>query len=884
MVIDISTLPTHLAAVGNRLNVTGPENSADTFLVASYLAESAIKSIAVVFHAALRETAVEHAYRFGYSLVRADGLGTWERAIYESTNLPLSALIPTEFQSMLAWITKRRTKPEDEWFQLAKVQANTVLRELGVEEESEARQNNVKGLITSLVQIRNKTKAHGAVGEDFFAAANPYYISAVLALVQNCPAFSWRWMHLGIRTKGNVRGILLRGNSPQHMRDHEAAFYRPDVGGVHFLPDQSPRAYACADLLLSNRECTEFFLPNGGYNSHGKADFIDYSSGDVKREDISAYLNPPVPLPRSDTHGLESLDVQANVFGNLPDLPLGYVRRRTLEKELEDCLLSTPHRVIVLHGPGGVGKTYLALNVAHKIAAECAERFEYIIWFSARDIDLRPTGPVPVRPAVADLAMISRSYGRLFGVDQSPESFSKTLQSPAPHSQKGILFIFDNFETLSSMAELHKFLETYTYLPNKVLITSRERAFKGDYPIEVRGMEFAEANQMMRAVANELSINPLLNDGIISSVYRYTQGHAYVIRVILGEIAKERKYVPPLQLMVGRPDIVNAVFERSFNKLSDPGRWVFLTVSNWKSMVSKLALVVTLGQRGLDSEEGIEECERLSMVTLHEMADGNSCYSSPQLARIFGSKKLEGDPDRLLIKEDLETLRKFGVIGLQESGRHTQERLINQFIASCVSEAETADHGSLARLDRLLEAVSNMWPKGWLDLAAFRRKYLRDRKGIEYALRRAVEEMPFSKEAWLVRARHAQSVGDNATLIASFVSAVEADPSDIDLMREAALHLVRYVSDHISEIPTTRRGTYLASVREHMVRAADSLDATGLSRLAWLFLLEGDTQKAHHYASVGASKDPHNEHCLKILERQEMPRSRYNAGRSRGLP
>jgi hypothetical protein len=89
MVIDISTLPTHIAMVGNRLNVTGSDSSADTFLATSYFAESVIKTIALVFHAGLRDCAPEQAYRFGYSLVRADGLGTWERAIYESTNQPL---------------------------------------------------------------------------------------------------------------------------------------------------------------------------------------------------------------------------------------------------------------------------------------------------------------------------------------------------------------------------------------------------------------------------------------------------------------------------------------------------------------------------------------------------------------------------------------------------------------------------------------------------------------------------------------------------------------------------------------------------------------------------------------------------------------------------
>src|ERR1019366_2158384 len=39
-----------------------------------------------------------------------------------------------------------------------------------------ASRNFSRTAVTAMVQIRNKTKAHGAVGEDFFAAANNFYI------------------------------------------------------------------------------------------------------------------------------------------------------------------------------------------------------------------------------------------------------------------------------------------------------------------------------------------------------------------------------------------------------------------------------------------------------------------------------------------------------------------------------------------------------------------------------------------------------------------------------------------------------------------------------------------------------------------------------------
>jgi hypothetical protein len=54
-----------------------------------------------------------------------------------------------------------------------------------------------------------------------------------------------------------------------------------------------------------------------------------------------------------------------------------------------------------------------------------------------------------------------------------------------------------------------------------------------------------------------------------------------------------------------------------------------------------------------------------------------------------------------------------------------------------------------------------------------------------------------------------------------------------------------------------------------MERLVESLDATALSRLAWLFLLEGDEKKGWEYASLGNKREPSNSYCLRILERLE---------------
>lgn len=496
MNVQTSTLPTHIALVVRRLGTTSPDELASTFLEAFYLAEVVTKTIAVALQAGLSESAPDIPYRHAYGLVRADGLGIWDQAIRESTSQPIAAYLPPELSQFVAWASKRRTKPEDEWFRDALSKAQYVLKEAGAEVQESSKAASVRDLIGLLIQIRNKTKAHGAVGQTFYANVNKPYLDAVEILLTSCPAMAWKWLHLSVRQSGKIRGILLRGHEPAHLKEAETIDLPVKRPGVHFAPGPSNRVFYCGDLLRGNHDCNLFLFPNGSVAASGQAEFIDYATGSLSKETVDKFLAHPVPPPPSETEGASAFDVQSNVFGNLPDVPRGYVSREALEAELLPRLKDTNHPIITLHGGGGMGKTSLAIYVAHKMTQLVDPPFEHIVWFSARDIDLRLSGPSAVRPSVFDLASVSKKFSELFssyGVRSDAESFAKVLQSPTGVSRKGILFVFDNFETMSDVREFHRFLDEHTHLPNKVLITSRERAFKADYPIEVRGMELREA-------------------------------------------------------------------------------------------------------------------------------------------------------------------------------------------------------------------------------------------------------------------------------------------------------------------------------------------------------------------------------------------------------
>ena len=171
----------------------------------------------------------------------------------------------------------------------------------------------------------------------------------------------------------------------------------------------------------------------------------------------------------------------------------------------------------------------------------------------------------------------------------------------------GTLYILDNIRgALADTTGIHKFLDTHVHIPNKVLITSRERAFKADFPIDVKGMEPSEAEQLVGNAARSLAVEGSIDHKAFQSIFTYTEGHPYAMRVLVGEIAKTGRMIPLPQLMNRRDDVLEAVFERSFDQLSEHGRRVFLTVASWQSTVSGLALTVVLGQRDIDVDAGLD--------------------------------------------------------------------------------------------------------------------------------------------------------------------------------------------------------------------------------------------------------------------------------------
>lgn len=182
------------------------------------------------------------------------------------------------------------------------------------------------------------------------------------------------------------------------------------------------------------------------------------------------------PLPASPA--------QAAPPSNLPQQATRFVGRRSELAAIARRLADDTCRLLTLVGPGGIGKTRLALQAAAGQSACFAHGTYYVPLTSVRSADL-------LVPAVAN------AIGFAFGdqEDREPESplgrVDRTPRGQLLHHlwNKEMLLVLDNMEHLIEGAEL--LAAMLSAAPRlKLLVTSRQRLnLSGEWPFEVRGLQ-----------------------------------------------------------------------------------------------------------------------------------------------------------------------------------------------------------------------------------------------------------------------------------------------------------------------------------------------------------------------------------------------------------
>ncbi|PPD31413.1 MAG: hypothetical protein CTY19_14130 [Methylomonas sp.] len=850
-----------------RANIEKSDSDFTYFHSLLLIGEVLFKTVTLGIIAAIIDDKDRNRYRLEHLLVRADGLGDWAKAIEDALSGTASQYLLSEAYAEQSELSKQ-CKLGD-WQYDSVFALKTALNKLDITSEDVPVKSDMKKWFRLFSTLRNKTRGHGAITPTKASNAIMHLEESLNLFYSNFSLFNREWAFLYRNLSGKYRVSPISDNAPSfdYLKKETAHNF---INGVYIFFG-SPRF---VPLIHSDADLQDFFFSNGGCSGK-KYELLSYYTSDKREGDAGIYLTPPGTLPASETKGHEELLVNGNCFSNVPELISEYIPRQELERQLFQLLFDDRREIITLLGRGGIGKTSLSIKVITQLYNE--KRYDAIVWFSARDVDLQPNGPKPVRPVVYSPEDISKLYaGLVFPQVKLRDKNFKAKEFFEQQLQKceigPCLFVFDNFETTQNPIELFLWIDTYIRLPNKVLITTRLRDFKGDYPVEVSGMEDSEARALVSQTAKRLKIETLLRNDYIDELIYKSEGHPYVIKILLGEVARAGKLTSIKQIVAGSDDILTALFERTYASLTPCAQRAFMTLAGWNSLVPRLALEAVLIRSTAERQEiekGIESLIQFSMAEIYvSSSEEQEFISLPLVAGVFGKRKLKISPFKAAIQIDVDILQMFGSSRRDDINLGLARRL-EKFIANIAKRVDSGE--SYDNYASILEMICRTYNLGWLIMARWHME-----SGTQENYEKAKNELILylendsksdkASEAWRILGRAYNLTNDALGEIHAFVERAQISSVPFYDISNTANRLNRIIREHVLEDQEVKRELIerlLAVLKKRQQEAC----ADDFSRMAWLARHIGQESDAQEYAKAGLALDPYNDYCLGILER-----------------
>ncbi|MBS1790995.1 MAG: tetratricopeptide repeat protein [Acidobacteria bacterium] len=339
----------------------------------------------------------------------------------------------------------------------------------------------------------------------------------------------------------------------------DLAFYLPDLYRekadlvvVVFCPDYETKEWCGLEWsaiysLLKARRVGEVMLTRfvrvEGKGLHGLAGYTDLDDLTPQQaaDEILERLAINEGLPKDHYKPSARGSKRAAIPNNLPRLQYFFGREVELKKIADSLAEDARGWGALIDGPGGIGKTSLAIRAAELVPAG---RFSRIIFLSSKERELtadgqRSLGNFVVPGYLEMLNAIARELDKPDIAKTTEEGRAEAVLRALRGTD--VLLLLDNLETLpeSDRDQLFAFLN---HLPSgcSAIVTSRRRSDASAVIVRLDKLEWPAASELIAELAKNYDLLRRATDAERRALYEDTGGNPLLIRWIAGQLGLGR--------------------------------------------------------------------------------------------------------------------------------------------------------------------------------------------------------------------------------------------------------------------------------------------------------------------------------------------------------
>jgi len=386
----------------------------------------------------------------------------------------------------------------------------------------------------------------------------------------------------------------------------EESWTLPELQGVYSLQFQRMTAEAVRQQVALQKAQLQATV---GLNADVRDALIQLTHAIAEQRALPGSEVPALPEP-------------PQVYHNLPQPDYGTFIGREQELAQIQQLLSpgSRHFLVTIDGIGGIGKSALALEVAHRYLREydrlpVQERFKAIIWTSAKTSVLTADGIAPRQQIMRTLddiyTAIAVALEREDITRARPEEQGERVTQAL--TRQRTLLIVDNLETVDD-EWVNAFLRELP-TPTKAVVTTRHRIDVA-YPVRLAGMPREDGLALIAQECAEKGVT--LTEAEAERLYDRTGGVPLAIVWSVAQMGYGYSAEVVLHRL-GQPtdDIARFCFEGSIGHIyGTDAHKLLMSLSLFATDASREALgyVAGLDQDVLSRDEGLVALEKLSLL------------------------------------------------------------------------------------------------------------------------------------------------------------------------------------------------------------------------------------------------------------------------------